>query len=294
MGKNRRSKLGSYPSTSVIGSMLLALTVLGLFGSFILLSNKVTSEIQQNIQIQVYLNKTVNESQRQQISKTLGAKEYVLRDENNPVITFVSKEDAAAKFIEETGEDFYEFLGENPLRDSYLVNIDYSRDSVPELALIKNDIESISGVFEVDYVESMISSINENITKISLILIGFAVALLIVVIILINNTIKLALFSQRFLIRSMQLVGAKSSFIQKPFLWRSMTHGMLAGLLSASILFGLIYYGGKNLPELTNLFDINTLIILFCGLIVIGGLVGLTGTYFSVRKYLKMSLDELY
>ena len=294
MGFHKKRKLGSYPSISVIGSMLLALLVLGLFALFILLSRNVSNEIRSNIQIQVYLNKSVNEIQRLQISKNLGARDYVLTNDEGPAIQFVSKEEAAEKFIKETGEDFYEFLGENPLRDSYLVNIDFTRDSIPDMAQVKKDIESISGVFEVDYVESMINNINENITRISLILIGFALILLTVVIILINNTIKLALFSQRFLIRSMQLVGAKASFIQKPFLWRSFWHGSLAGALASAGLYGLFYYAANSLPVIKELLDFNTLILLFSGLILVGGLVGMTGTWFSVKKYLRMSLDELY
>ncbi len=294
MASVNRRKWGSYPSVSVVGSMLLALTVLGLFGLFVMISNNLSTAVKENIQIQVYLNKELSENQRQLIEKTLGEKEYILIKDQSPVMSFVSKETAAKQFIEDTGEDFYEFLGENPLRDSYVININYNSEQTVDLPAIKADIESISGVFEVDFVENMINSINDNITRISIILIGFSLVLLIVVVILINNTIKLALFSQRFLIRSMQLVGAKASFIQKPFLFRSSLHGMLAGLLSSIILFGILLYGQKNVPELELLYTFKSLIILFCSIIVVGAIVGLSGTYFAVKKYLRLSLDELY
>ncbi|MDH5381115.1 MAG: permease-like cell division protein FtsX [Cyclobacteriaceae bacterium] len=297
MAKGKKKNLGSYPSVSVIGSMFLALTVLGLFGMLIILSKNISKAIQDNMQIQVFLDKEISESQRQRIEKTISDMDFVLKKDNTPVIEFISKEDAAESFIEESGEDFLEFLGDNPLRDSYLINIDFSSTENLDLEKESEKIGQINGVFEVSYVGNMINSVNKNLTRIGLFLMGFAIILVILVIILINNTIKLALFSQRFLIRSMQLVGAKSSFIRGPFLKKSFQHGMLAGILASSFLYFLYYYGTtqvEGLKELTELYQTNSFIVLFCGLLLTGGLVGFSGTYLAISKYMKMSLDELY
>ena len=123
---------------------------------------------------------------------------------------------------------------------------------------------------------------------------AFASVLFIAVILLINNTIKLALFSQRFLIRSMQLVGAKSGFIRQPFLFRSMIHGITAGILASIGLYVLLDLGQTKFPQLTIVTEMQTVFILFIGVIIMGALVGFSGTYLAIRKYLRMSLDELY
>ena len=298
MGKNnksgKRNQLGSYPSVSVIGSMFLALFVLGLFGLFLLISKNLTTVIQENLQFQIFLDKDLNESQVTQIEKTLSSKEYVLTKGQSTGIIFVSKDDAAKKFIAETGENFYEFLGENPLRGSYLINIRPDFQGKEKLQSIKAELEASSGIYEVEYVENMLTSVNENIAKIVLVLVSFASILLLAVIILINNTIKLALFSQRFLIRSMQLVGATFGFIQRPFLYRSISHGMLSGLLASSLLYALLHYGDKKIEGLSLLHTPESLLVIGGSLLILGALVGLFGTLFAIRKYLRMSLDELY
>ena len=142
--------------------------------------------------------------------------------------------------------------------------------------------------------ESLLTDVGKNVRKISLVLIGFAVLLLLAVIALINNTIKLALFSQRFLVRSMQLVGAKAGFIMKPFLMRSALHGLLGGLIASFILFFTLNYGESNLAGLGDLYTNESLMLVFGVLVITGIIVGLLGTFRAVNKYLKMSLDELY
>lgn len=295
MEKDRKKKkLGSYPFISVVFSITLALFVIGLFGLLILHTNKLTEIIKENIEIQVYLDKNISENQRIQIQQSLAAQEYAASKDGEVQISFISKEQAAEDFIKETGEDFSEFLGENPLRDAYVLKIAPDYHSNEKLKEIKGDIEAMTGVFEVVYVESLVDSINKNLTKLSLILLGFAAVLLIAVVILINNTIKLALFSQRFLIRSMQLVGAKAGFIQKPFLMRASLHGAIAGLLASALLFVLMNFANNKIEDLASLQETDKILILFVGLFVIGSLIGFASTYRAIRKYLKMSLDELY
>lgn len=291
----KKKKLGSYPYVSVVFSISLALFVIGLFGLLILHASKLTQIIRENIEIQVYLNQTISDNDQIKVQKTLANKDYVATTENGePKIHFISKEEAAESFIDQTGEDFIQFLGENPLRDAYVINIRPEYYEGKELQKIRLDIERINGVFEVTYVESLINSINKNIAKISVVLIGFAVLLVIIVAVLINNTIRLALFSQRFLIRSMQLVGATRGFIKRPFLFRSLMHGIIGGICASVLLILVLNYANQQIEDLDKLQEPVKIMIMLAGLMVIGGFMGLVSTYRAVNKYLKMSLDELY
>jgi len=290
----KKKKLGHYPFVSVIFSMTLALFILGLFALLITTTSSLTKVIQQNVEMQVYLKSNLSEPQQLRVSKSLASKDYVLKEENIESIRFISKKEAANKFIEETGEDFMQFLGDNPLKDAYIVKIDPGYHSSEKMQSVQNDIQNINGVFEVIYTNNMVQSINENITKISLVLLSISVLLFIVIGILINNTIKLALFSQRFLIRSMQLVGATKGFIRKPFIYRSIIHGTLSALIAGLLLFGLLTYGSQKLEGLAELQNQEMLLIIFGGLVIIGISIASFSTYRAMQKYMGMSLDELY
>lgn len=290
----KKRKLGSYPFGSVIFSITLAIFVMGLFGLLFVYAKSLTTAIQRNVEIQVYLNKQITQAEIDFLFRTISEGQYVLREENSPQIKFVSKDDAAKQFIEELGEDFISFIGGNPLKDAFVVNIASAYQRTDSLKKVKIKLEKTRGVFEVTYEETVVESISKNLTKLGLVLGGFTIILLLAVVVLINNTIKLALFSQRFLIRSMQLVGATDRFIRGPFLLRAVFYGFLAGLLADALLYGLISYGNtqiENLNELQNQTDIG---ILFGGLLVLGVLVGHFSTNRAVKKYLKLSLDELY
>jgi len=290
----KKKKLGSYPYVSVVFSITLALFVIGLFGLLMLHANSLTRMIRENVTMQVFLNRTISENDRIQVQKTLATKDYVAVVEGQPQVSFISKEEAADDFIEETGENFRQFLGENPLRDAYVINISSDFQDAEEINKIKLDIERMSGVFEVTYVENLVRSINQNLAKVSLVLAGFAMLLIIIVAVLINNTIRLALFSQRFLIRSMQLVGATAGFIQKPFLSRSFLHGVLGGVLASALLFFVLQYANQQIQDLEQLQDTAMILGLMGILLLTGGFIGFLSTFRAVTKYLKMSLDELY
>ena len=290
----KKKKLGSYPYSSVVFSITLALFVIGLFGLLLLHSHKLTKLIKENIEVQAYLHKNLSESERISVLQTLSSKEYIYVKEGEPQITFISKEEALEAFVQNNQEDPLNILGENPLRDAYRIKIDPQYQDSIQLSTLKTDIESLNGVFEVSYPEDKVNYIVKNITKISLILIGFSAILLLTVIILINNTIKLALFSQRFLIRSMQLVGATSGFIQKPFLLRSILHGFMAGILASALLYLLLQYATGQIEALVQLQELNQILLLFVSLILIGMLIGFFSTFRAIRKYIRMSLDDLY
>jgi cell division transport system permease protein len=289
--KIRKKKLGSYPYVSVVLSITLVLIFIGAFGCLLIYSKELERVVRENVKIQVYLKSQITEVERKKIEKVLAAKPYMVK---NSTLQFVSKEEAAKQFIEETGEDFKKFLGENPLRDAYLMNIDPAFHDKAKLVAVKTEVEKIPGVFEVYYIESLIESINQNVTKIGLIMIGLATLLLVTVILLINNTLRLALFSQRFLIRSMQLVGARHWFIQRPFLSRAALHGLVAGVLASLALVGLLAFANKHVTDLAVIQNTKRLLFLFGSLLLGGIIISVAGTFRAVHTYLKLSLDELY
>ena len=297
--KVRKKKLGSYPYISVVLSITLALFVIGVFGLLMIYSKELERVVLENVKIQVYLKSNISEDQKKEIEKILSNHYFTSKNlpaSPTPVnsIQFVSKEEAAKSFIKETGEDFQTFLGENPLRDVFLVAVNPIYHDKRSMAKIKGEVEKITGVFQVHFDKNVIASINENVTKIGLLLLGLSTLLLITVVLLINNTLRLALFSQRFLIRSMQLVGAKRWFIQWPFLIRACLHGLLAGLLASTMLIAVLSFANKRIEDLSLIQNTNRIALLFGALTLLGILVAFASTFRAVRKYLKLSLDELY
>lgn len=289
---HHKKKLGGYPATGVIVSTSLALFVVGLFGLLLLYSQQLEKQVRQNIRMQVYLKPNVSETQRLEIRNKLLALDYVSKGEES--VTFISREEAAEKFIAETGEDFTSFLGENPLRDAFLIGIDPEYHTSAKMDTIKTEISHMNGVHQVFYVEGLIDAVNENITKIALVLVGLILILMLTVVLLINNTLRIALFSQRFLIRSMQLVGATKSFIQRPFLLRAAGYGLLSGAIASGIIWLVSDYAQRKVTDLESLHDREQFLILLAILLVCGMIVAVLSTFFSIRKYLKMSLEELY
>lgn len=292
--KFRKKKLGSYPYVSVVFSITLALFAIGVFGTLVIYSKELERTVRENVKIQVYLKNQLSKEQVNKIQTRLKSSYFVSKTASEGAILFVSKESAAKEFIRETGEDFKKFLGENPLRDAYLVRIDPAYHDKASLAKIKKDTEKLDGVFQVYYVENVIESINENVTKIGLVLMGLVALLLVTVVLLINNTVRLALFSQRFIIRSMQLVGAKKWFIQRPFLFQAMWHGALAGALACLLLYSLVSFATQRIADLDLIQNTSRLYLLGGSLLILGMVVAVTSTYRAVAKYLRLSLDELF
>lgn len=292
--KVRKKKLGSYPFVNAVLSITLALLVIGVFGALVIYAREIEREVRSNVNIQVFLKNSINEAQRLQIQKNLSAQYFLPPGSPENNIRFVSKEQAAKDLTKDIGEDFQKIIGDNPLHDAFIVSVDPNYQDAKSMEKIKIDVSQISGVFEVYYVENVIAQMNANITLIGIVLMSVAALLLIVVVVMINNTIRLALFSQRFLIRSMQLVGATSWFIQGPFLARAAAHGLAAGIIASGILAGIIYYASNRLIELQSIQNTPRLSLLLGSLLVLGIFVAVLSTYRAVNKYLKLSLDELY
>jgi cell division transport system permease protein len=289
-----KKQLGYFKFGSVLFSTTLSLFIVGLFGIILIQASSLTKMIRENIEIQVFLDKGLSQQQLGDLRKDLAKKPFVLQTEDSVYLRFISNKEAAETFIKNTGEDFTKFLEDNPLRDSYVFSVSEEFQSSEQLTLIAKELETQPGVFEVSYMTDLVDSINKNLFKVSLIMGGFILILIVTVIMLINNTIRLALFSQRFLIRSMQLVGATRGFIRKPFLIRAFLFGILAGILASGILYALLEYTKGNIEGFASLQNTELMLLLFVGLTVTGGFLSGISTLRSVNKYLNMSLDELY
>lgn len=287
---SRKKKLGGYPATGVVISTTLALFVIGLFGLILIYSDRFERIVRENVTVKVYTRSSLSETQLKQVEQSLATKEFVSDAED--AIVFVSREQAEQN-LGHLGE-YKEVLGDNPFKDMFEVKIAPAYHDTSSLSKIKVELENVSGVFDAVYEKDLLDDINTNFTKVSILLIGLDAILLLTVILLINNTLRLALFSQRFLIRSMQLVGAKKWFIQRPFLFRAGLYGILAGIFAAGLIFFLTRYAYGKIEMLEKLHDQRMYMMLLSSLLVIGALIAVASTYIAIRRYLKMSLDELY
>lgn len=286
-----KKKLGGYPALGVITSITLALFVLGLFGNLAIYSNQFGKIVRDNLNIKIFLKSTLTETQRNQLERTIGSKKFVAQAEKS--LTFISKDEAEKDLIKQIG-DYKEILGENPLKDAFIVKIDPTFQDTTNLKKIKGELESMNGVMEATYEKHLFDEVNKNFTNISIGLLILAILLMAVTFLLVNSTLRIALFSQRFLIRSMQLVGAKKWFIQRPFLIRALGYGLLSGAIASLLLWGFSTYAQEKIIDLKLLHNQDDFIKLLLILTFLGILVAAVSTFFSIQKYLKMSLDELY
>jgi len=290
----KKKKIGSYPNAMIVMSLTAALFLIGFCGLLVIQSKKLVSIIRQNIEVRVFLDKEETKAGQDSILNIIKSKPYVLVSPDVAPITYVSKEEAAKEFIEGTKEDFTAFLGENPLRNSYRVKIGEDYFEEAKLQLIKKEIEKIKGVYEVVYQEDLADNINRNVTKIYTVLASFALIMLVIIVLLVNNTIKLAIYSQRFLIRSMQLVGATNGFIQRPYILRGATQGLIGGFLAGGLLLALQQVAVRNVEGLGELQEYEKIAILVGVVLILGIAIGIASTYQSLARYLRMALDDLY
>lgn len=273
---------------TLIVSISLVLFLVGLLGLMLINVKELSDYFKESISFSVMLKEEAKEADIRMLQKDLAAKPYVKESH------YISKEQAAENLKEELGEDFISFMGYNPLLpslDVYLI-ADYTHpDSVLN---IERYILEYPLVDEVYFQESFLHLLNENVSKISIFLGIFSVLLLFISVTIINNTIRLSVYARRFIINTMQLVGATRSFIRKPFLVRSIIHGIIAGLVSILLLLVILYFIEEEFYLLFSLQDLGLLIILFGGLIVTGIVINYLSTFISVNKYLSISEDKLY
>ena len=290
----KKKKVGMYPSGMILFSLTLALFLIGFCGMLAVQSKRLVKYIRENYEMRAFLDKDLSKAQAETVFSTLANEPFVLKTNGQPQLTLVSKDEAAKEFIAETKENFSKFLDENPLRDSYRIKLNEEYFEESKLAAVKEQLEKVDGVFEVVYQENLVDSINQNITRIYLIMSAFALVLLIIIVVLMNNTIRLALHSQRMLIRSMQLVGATNNFITRPFLGRGIWQGFLAGIIAVVLLLIALQLAIRSLPELAAFQDYEKLAMLLAAVIGLGVIIGFLSTFQAVNRYLGLSLDELH
>ena len=208
---------------------------------------------------------------------------------------YISKEMAKKIFMgDNDSEDWKEILAENPLPPSIDFTLKKEYVNVDTLAAIQADLGQLTYVDDVKYQKALVDTLNSNIKRISAILLAFAIILAIVVIILIDNTIRLAMFSNRFLIKTMQMVGATRWFIAKPMNVRAVINGAISGAIAVAAIWLLVMLAENYVPDLKTIHDNGSLVLLFLGLIILGVCITVFSTHRSVIKYLKMKLDDLY
>jgi len=277
---------GSY--LTLVISVSLVLFLLGILGLVIINAKGLSDYLRESLSFSVMLDEDAREADIRMLQKYLDAKPFVKSTE------YVSKDEAAIKMKEDLGEDFISFLGDNPLPPSIDVYLYASYTNPDSVAKMEKYVMEYPFVKEVLVPESLLFLINENVRKVSLSLLIISSFLLLIAVTIINNTIRLAIYSKRFLIRTMQLVGATRSFIRKPFLIRSIYHGVIAALIAMLLLMGLLYLVEKEFLMLYSFKSTNLLIMLGVLLIVLGILINLVSTFFSVNRYLVISEDKLY
>ena len=282
----RRRLSNSY--FSVIVSISLVLFMLGMVGMIILQSKKLSEYVKENIGISIYIKDDVTEADVKRLQKSLDATRYVKYTE------YVDKQQAAQRLQEDLGEDFIDFLGYNPLSTSIDVYLTAEYANQDSVSAIEGKWLSNPKVKEVEYQKDLLGLVNENVRRISFILLGFSALLLLIAVALINSTIRLAIYSKRFLIRSMQLVGATPGFIRKPFVTRGILHGFYGALIALTLLAGVVYYVQTEIPEIFNVEDIEIFASLLIGIMLLGMLISWISTYFAVRRYLNLKTDQLY
>ena len=282
-----QKRLRSSYATSVI-SISLVLCMLGTIGILILTAHRISKYVKENVGFSVFLKDHAKEADIFRLQKTLDAEPYVLSTR------YVDKDDAAKEFTEELGEDFVGFLGYNPLSSSIEVKLDARYANNDSISIIEAHLLSFEEVKEVSYQKSMIHILNENIEKISLFILAFSALLVVIAVSLINNTIRLSVYSRRLLIRTMQLVGATNTFIRRPFLWRSALHGVYSAFIAMAILVLSLYWAEGQLEGILSVKDVQILGGLFLIVFFAGITLSWISTFFAVNKYLKIKTDDLY
>lgn len=285
--KLSRRRLQTSTATTII-SISLVLFMLGLLGLIVLHAQKLSDYVKENIGFSVIIKEEIKESGIIEFQKMLDMSPFVKSTE------YITKEKAAENLTKDLGEDFVDFLGFNPLLASIDIRLRAGYANNDSLKVLENKLIANPVVKEVFYHKSLVDMVNQNVRKISIVILAFTLVLMLISIVLINNTIRLSVYSKRFIIKSMQLVGATQRFIRKPFILRSLLHGFISAMIAIVLLGLVLYFSRRALPELVDLQDIDMFLSLF-GIVTVMGLF-ITGisTLLAVRKYLRISNDNLY
>ncbi len=273
---------------SIVG-VAIVLFIMGIMGWLFLNLQSIGDNFKEDIRISVYV-RTADKNTVGAIQQFIASQPYAKN------VEYINKEKAKAIWNKENNEDWAKILDSNPLPESvdFFAKADYvNTDSLTKItAAIENKFNK--DVADIQYPKSLVTNLNERATKIGLIFLVMSIILCIIVIISIDNTIRLAMYSNRFLIKTMQMVGATRNFISKPLLIRALLNGLISAFIAIFLLFGLIEWATSQFPQIGMLQAIGNSVMLLGGLIILGVGISVLSTYRSVLKYLKMKLDELY
>lgn len=276
----------SYLSSIISNSLVLFM--LGVVMLLVFNAKKLSDYVKENIGFSVILHDDIRDVEANFLRKTLDASPYVRTTE------YISKEVAAAELQKELGDDFIGFLGYNPLSSSIEVKLKANYANPDSIRKIEDELMAQRPVKEVFYQKSLVNLVNENVSRISAILLIFSGLLFFVALVLINNTIRLSVYSKRFIISTMKLVGATWGFIRTPFLLKSISHGIYASILAIGLLCGIIYLVQSEFYELVNFGQVELLSVVFGLVMLLGVIINLISTFFAVNKFLNVKTDDLY
>ena len=285
---SKRRVAGSYFMSLM--SIALVLFLLGVFALLMMHAQKLSNHLKENIGFEIVMNSNVKEANILKLQKELDAMPAVKSTE------YITKEEAIRRLSEDLGEDFLQWLGneENPLLPSIDVRFNAAWANNDSIAAIQARLLKNPNVKEIYYQKSLVGLINQNVNRIGIGLMVASVILLIIAITLIRNTIRLSIYSKRFLVRSMQLVGATPAYIRRPFIRSGILQGFFGALVADAFLALLLYGLTNRLPELFIIQDYTIVIGVFVAIIALGMLLGGLSTRFALRKYLNADVDRLY
>ena len=283
---NKRRLITSY--FSVIVSITLVLFLMGFFSFLVLSANKLANYFKEQVTVTVLIKDDAKNADIEQLQKTLSVASFVKS------VRFVSKEVAAEKFSKDIGEDFVTFIGTNPLQNTIDLSLKAEYAEPDKMREIKRELEQNSFVTEVVYDQSLVALIHENVNRIGIVTLIFSALFTFVSILLINASIRLSIYSKRFIIKTMQLVGATRSFIRRPFLWTNVRLGILSALIAIVLFYLSLLAIVKSYPEFNILMDTGTLSIVFISIITIGILISWLSIYFATQRFLNLNTNDLY
>ena len=275
-------------SISVVISLSLVLFIVGTLFLVLINAQKLSNYVKENIGFSVMLEENTSELDCLRFLKEIDANNF------SKSATLVSKEQATKELRNELGEDFVDFLGYSPLLSSIDVKLNANYANADSLLKIKNQLQKNTNVFEVYYQEDLVEKINSNVNRITIFLLAFCSLLLVIAFVLINNTIRLSVYSKRFLIRTMRLVGAKNSFIKKPFLINSLYQGLYGAIFAVFMLIGSLQLIQKEAMHILNISDLKVIGTVFLLIFIFGIFISWISTYLSVKKYIKLTEHKLY
>ncbi|MDX1272651.1 permease-like cell division protein FtsX [Bizionia paragorgiae] len=282
----KRRLISSYFSVAL--SIALVLFLLGLLGLLVINAKKVADHFKEQVTMTIYLKDTAKDVEIKQLEKSLAMADYVKSTD------FVSKEQAAESMKAESGEDFMEFLGINPLKNSIDVHLKADFVTSEKLDVISKEALSKNFVDDVNYDNDLVNLMNDNVKKISFWILLISGLFTLIAVLLINSSIRLAVYSKRFTIKTMQMVGATKRFIRRPFIWRSVKLGIVGAIIALIGMAVVLYYVDKMFPELTLLNNPVLLAGLFGFVFALGILITWISTFFATQRFLNLNTDRLY